>query len=121
LRGNFGAVIIPRIGMGVVVTYLDGNPDHMLQAEFFTDATKYTELMDADYQRGKTVVDWTSGGLAPIDAFNPEYGNSAIDFYSPTSYLRRLEQAGIYLQDLIETDKWRVSLGCVRTGLKPAM
>lgn len=85
--------------------------DNMLQAEFFTGATKHTLLMGADYQRRKTVVDWNSGGLAPIDAFNPVYGNSAIEFYGETSYLRRLEQTGVYLQDLIEMDKWRFSLG----------
>jgi iron complex outermembrane receptor protein len=48
------------------------------------------------------VVDWTSGSLEPINAFNPAYGNSAIRYYSPTSYLRRVEQTGFYLQDLIE-------------------
>jgi len=85
--------------------------DNMLQAEFFTGATKHTVLMGADYQRRKTVVDWTSGGLAPINAFNPVYGNSAITPYGETSYLRRLEQTGVYLQDLIEMDKWRFSLG----------
>ncbi|WP_212626095.1 TonB-dependent siderophore receptor [Pseudomonas sp. PP3] len=85
--------------------------DNMLQAEFFTGATKHTVLMGADYQRRKTVVDWTSGGLAPINAFDPVYGNSAIEMYGDTSYLRRLEQTGVYLQDLIEMDKWRFSLG----------
>lgn len=85
--------------------------DNMLQAEFFTGATKHTVLMGADYQRRKTVVDWTSGSLAPINAFDPTYGNSAITYFSPTSYLRRLEQTGVYLQDLIEMDKWRFSLG----------
>jgi hypothetical protein len=48
------------------------------------------------------VVDWTSGSLEPINAFNPAYGNSAISYYSPTSFLRRVEQTGFYLQDLIE-------------------
>ncbi|KJH88387.1 ferrioxamine B receptor [Pseudomonas fluorescens] len=85
--------------------------DNMLQAEFFTGATKHTVLMGADYQRRKTVVDWTSGSLAPINAFDPVYGNSAITYFSPTSYVRRLEQTGVYLQDLIEMDKWRFSLG----------
>lgn len=85
--------------------------DNMLQAEFFTGATKHTVLMGVDYQRRKTVVDWTSGSLQPINAFNPVYGNSAISYYGPTSYLRRLEQTGVYLQDLIEMDKWRFSLG----------
>ncbi|WP_277590175.1 TonB-dependent siderophore receptor [Pseudomonas chlororaphis] len=85
--------------------------DNMLQAEFLTGATKHTVLMGADYQRRKTVVDWTSGSVAPINAFDPVYGNSAISYYDPVSYLRRLEQTGVYLQDLIEMDKWRFSLG----------
>ncbi|PMY33851.1 TonB-dependent siderophore receptor [Pseudomonas sp. GW456-L14] len=85
--------------------------DNMLQAEFLTGATKHTVLMGADYQRRKTVVDWTSGSVAPINAFDPVYGNSAISYYDPVSYLRRLEQTGVYLQDLIEMDQWRFSLG----------
>ncbi|CAI8944446.1 TonB-dependent siderophore receptor [Pseudomonas chlororaphis] len=85
--------------------------DNMLQAEFLTGATKHTVLMGTDYQRRKTVVDWTSGSVAPINAFDPVYGNSAITYYDPLSYLRRLEQTGVYLQDLIEMDKWRFSLG----------
>ncbi|CAI9008419.1 Ferrioxamine B receptor [Pseudomonas chlororaphis] len=85
--------------------------DNMLQAEFLTGATKHTMLMGADYQRRKTVVDWTSGSVAPINAFDPVYGNSAITYYDPLSYLRRLEQTGVYLQDLIEMDQWRFSLG----------
>ncbi|AZD58134.1 Ferrichrome-iron receptor [Pseudomonas chlororaphis subsp. aurantiaca] len=85
--------------------------DNMLQAEFLTGATKHMVLMGADYQRRKTVVDWTSGSVAPINAFDPVYGNSAITYYDPLSYLRRLEQTGVYLQDLIEMDKWRFSLG----------
>jgi iron complex outermembrane receptor protein len=85
--------------------------DNMLQAEFFTGPAKHTTLLGVDYQRRKTVVDWTSGSVAPLDGFNPVYGNSAISYYSPTSYLRRLEQTGVYAQDLIELDKWRFSLG----------
>ncbi|MGY1451044.1 TonB-dependent siderophore receptor [Pseudomonas chlororaphis] len=85
--------------------------DNMLQAEFLTGATKHTVLMGADYQRRKTVVDWTSGSVAPINAFDPVYGNSVISYYDPVSYLRRLEQTGVYLQDLIEMDQWRFSLG----------
>lgn len=92
--------------------------DNMLQAEYFTGAAKHTTLLGVDYQRRKTVVDWTSGSLAPIDAFNPVYGNSAISYYSPTSYLRRLQQTGVYLQDLIELDKWRFSLGVRQDWVK---
>ncbi len=92
--------------------------DNMLQADYFTGAAKHTTLLGVDYQRRKTVVDWTSGSLAAIDAFNPVYGNSAISYYSPTSYLRRLQQTGVYLQDLIELDKWRVSLGVRQDWVK---
>ncbi|MGR4043964.1 TonB-dependent siderophore receptor [Pseudomonas sp. 910_21] len=85
--------------------------DNMLQAEFLTGDVKHTMLLGADYQRRKTVVDWDQGTLQAINAFNPIYGNSTIDYYSHTSYVRRLEQTGVYLQDLIELDKWRFSLG----------
>ncbi len=83
----------------------------MLQAEFLTGDSKHTVLMGADYQRRKTVADWTSGSVAPINAFDPVYGNAEITYYDPLSYLRRLEQTGVYLQDLIEMDQWRFSLG----------
>ncbi|WP_408733441.1 TonB-dependent siderophore receptor [Pseudomonas sp. LS1212] len=92
--------------------------DNMLQAEFFTGATKHTMLLGADYQRRKTVVDWTSGALAPINAFDPHYGNETITYFAPTSYLRRLEQTGVYLQDLIEMDQWRFSLGVRQDWVK---
>ncbi|MDE1168692.1 MAG: TonB-dependent siderophore receptor [Pseudomonas sp.] len=92
--------------------------DNMLQAEYFTGAAKHTTLLGVDYQRRKTVVDWASGSLAPIDAFNPVYGNAAISYYDPTSYLRRLQQTGVYLQDLIELDKWRFSLGVRQDWVK---
>lgn len=92
--------------------------DNMLQAEYFTGAAKHTTLVGLDYQRRKTVVDWTSGGVAPIDAFNPQYGNSQITYYAPTSYTRRLQQTGIYAQDLIELDKWRFSLGVRQDWVK---
>ena len=85
--------------------------DNMLQAEFLTGDIKHTMLLGADYQRRKTVVDWDQGTLQAINAFNPVYGRSTIDYYSHTSYVRRLEQTGVYLQDLVELDKWRFSLG----------
>lgn len=92
--------------------------DNMLQAEFFTGTAKHTALFGADYQRRKTVVDWTSGAASPLDAFNPVYGNSEISYYSPTRYLRRLEQTGVYAQDLVELDRWRFSLGLRQDWVK---
>lgn len=92
--------------------------DNMLQAEYFTGAAKHTTLVGLDYQRRKNVVDWTSGGVASIDAFNPQYGNSQVSYDAPTSYTRRLQQTGIYAQDLIELDNWRFSLGLRQDWVK---
>ncbi|BAP42584.1 TonB-dependent siderophore receptor [Pseudomonas sp. LJDD11] len=92
--------------------------DNMVQAEFFTGAIKHTVLLGADYQRRKTVVDWTSGAASPLNAFTPVYGDTTISYYSPTRYLRRLEQTGLYAQDLIELDRWRVSLGLRQDWVK---
>ncbi|SPO64325.1 TonB-dependent siderophore receptor [Pseudomonas sp. JV241A] len=92
--------------------------DNMLQAEYFTGSAKHTTLLGLDYQRRKTVVDWRSGALAPINAFDPQYGNSEITYFDPTSYLRRLQQTGVYLQDLIELDQWRFSLGLRQDWVK---
>ncbi|MDT4798771.1 Ferrichrome outer membrane transporter/phage receptor [compost metagenome] len=85
--------------------------DNMVQAEFDTGAARHTLLTGLDYQRRRTSVDWTSGMLAPIDAFDPVYGNTAITFFPDDNHTRRLEQTGLYMQDLIDLDQWRFSLG----------
>lgn len=92
--------------------------DNMLQAEYLTGPARHTTLLGVDYQRRKTVVDWKSGALSAIDAFDPQYGDDTISYYSPTSYLRRLQQTGVYLQDLVELDKWRFSLGIRQDWMK---
>jgi iron complex outermembrane receptor protein len=74
----------------------------------------HTLVMGLDYQRIKNVVDWSSGYPANLDPFAPRYGNEEVAFYAPFdrySYLRRKEQTGAYIQDLIEIDRWNVSLG----------
>ncbi|MBM7059459.1 TonB-dependent siderophore receptor [Pseudomonas sp. UL073] len=88
--------------------------DNMLQAEFFTGAAAHTLVMGLDYQRMKTVVDWTNGSASNLDPFNPVYGNDQVSFFAPFdlySYLRRKEQTGLYVQDLIESGNWNISLG----------
>lgn len=85
--------------------------DNMAQAEFDTGAAKHTLLMGLDYQKRRTTVDWRSGSVAPLDAFDPHYGNDAISYYPDDNHTRRLEQTGVYLQDLIDIDRWRFSLG----------
>ncbi|MGV8260764.1 TonB-dependent receptor domain-containing protein, partial [Pseudomonas aeruginosa] len=62
-------------------------------------------------QRRRTVVDWRSGSASALDAFNPVYGDDAISYFPDDNHTRRLEQTGVYLQDLIDIDQWRFSLG----------
>lgn len=92
--------------------------DNMLQAEFFTGAAKHTVLLGADYQRRKADVTWRYGTVDPLDAGNPHYGNGNLQVLGENNYLRRLQQSGVYLQDLVELDQWRISLGLRQDWVK---
>ncbi|RRV71606.1 TonB-dependent siderophore receptor [Stutzerimonas stutzeri] len=88
--------------------------DNMVQAEFMTGSAIHTLVMGLDYQRIKNVVDWAYGQPSNIDPFNPSYGNDEVAYFPPFdlySYLRRKEQTGAYIQDLIEVGRWNLSLG----------
>ncbi|MCO7516749.1 TonB-dependent siderophore receptor [Pseudomonas guariconensis] len=92
--------------------------DNMLQAEFFTGSAKHTLLLGADYQRRKADVAWRYGTVDPLDAGNPQYGNGNLQVLGENRYLRRLQQTGVYLQDLVELDQWRFSLGLRQDWVK---
>ncbi|QCI15372.1 TonB-dependent siderophore receptor [Pseudomonas putida] len=92
--------------------------DNMLQAEFFTGPAKHTLLLGADYQRRKADVAWRYGTVDPLDAGNPQYGNGNLQVLGENRYQRRLQQTGVYLQDLVELDQWRFSLGLRQDWVK---
>lgn len=92
--------------------------DNMLQAEFFTGAAKHTLLLGTDYQRRKADVAWRYGTVDPLDAGNPQYGNGNLQVLGENRYQRRLQQTGVYLQDLVELDQWRFSLGLRQDWVK---
>lgn len=92
--------------------------DNMLQAEFFTGAAKHTVLLGTDYQRRKADVTWRYGTVDPLDAGNPHYGNGNLHVLGENNYLRRLQQTGVYLQDLVDLDQWRFSLGLRQDWVK---
>ncbi|MDH4550360.1 TonB-dependent siderophore receptor [Pseudomonas sp. BN607] len=92
--------------------------DNMLQAEFFTGAAKHTLLLGTDYQRRKADVTWRYGTVDPLDAGNPQYGNGNLQVLGENRYQRRLQQTGVYLQDLVELDQWRFSLGLRQDWVK---
>ncbi len=84
--------------------------DNMLQAEFDTGALRHTLITGIDYQRGKAKVAYYGAAVANLDAFDPVYG-APVAPGAPFAQTRRLEQTGLYMQDLIELDRWRFSLG----------
>ncbi len=84
--------------------------DNMLQAEFDTGAARHTLITGVDYQRAKAKVAYYSGTVGNLDAFEPVYGTPVV-VGGPFAQTRRLEQTGLYMQDLIELDHWRFSLG----------
>ncbi|WP_313054373.1 TonB-dependent siderophore receptor [Pseudomonas lopnurensis] len=84
--------------------------DNMLQAEFDTGAARHTLLTGVDYQRAKAKVTYYGGTVDNLDAFDPVYGTPVV-VGGPFGQTRRLEQTGLYMQDLIELDRWRFSLG----------
>ncbi len=92
--------------------------DNMLQAELFTGAAKHTVLIGVDYQRRKAAVDWRYGVVDPLDAGNPRYGDGNLRITGENHYLRRLQQTGAYVQDLVELDQWRFSLGVRQDWVK---
>lgn len=88
--------------------------DNMLQAEFDTGAASHTVVMGVDYQYSKNRIHNNSdyATIAGLDIFNPVYGTVDLSNVAPSAdALRRQKQAGVYLQDLIEVDRWNLSAG----------
>ena len=85
--------------------------DNQLQAEFDTGRFHHTMLFGLDF-RGVWDHDpyWT-GTVAPIDAFDPEYGAEVSPLTLAGDVDHRLIQTGIYAQDQIKLDRFVLLLG----------
>lgn len=86
--------------------------DNQLQFEFETGALSHTLVTGLDYQRRKTKVSYDAGNnLPPINPFTGAISPAAPVFYHQYDEARTLKQTGLYIQDLISLDNWRLSLG----------
>ena len=85
--------------------------DNQLEANLDGGFMAHTVLAGIDYQRRDNDVSWPSGAFPSLDAFNPVYGAEPTAMYAPTNERHELEQTGAYLQDQIELDNWRFTLG----------
>lgn len=90
--------------------------DNQLIAEFGIGGSRHRVLTGLDYQRVDTDAYWTAGynpdfssTIPPINAFDPQYGNTGtINPYQDNK--RQLEQTGVYIQDQVALDQWRLTL-----------
>lgn len=87
--------------------------DNNLQADFTTGALKHTLLIGLDHQRVNTHYKWQYG-VAPVsNIINPIYGQdfSHINYTAYNDYNQKTRDTGLYLQDQMALDNWRLTLG----------
>lgn len=85
--------------------------DNQIEARLTSGFMEHTLLLGVDYQHRENEVSWPSGAFPALDAFNPIHGSAPLAFYAPLRENHKLEQTGIYLQDQMAIDRWRVTLG----------
>ncbi len=86
--------------------------DNQLQFLFDTGALSHTLVTGLDYQRRKARVNYDAGaGLPSINPYTGAVSAGSPVFYYQYDETRKLEQTGLYVQDLISLDNWRFSLG----------
>ncbi|MFE8644440.1 TonB-dependent siderophore receptor [Sphingomonas sp. NCPPB 2930] len=85
--------------------------DNQAEARFATGAAGHTVLAGLDAQRNVSSTANGRGRAAPLDVYNPVYG----DYTAPTSLTASPDvtqrQLGLYLQDQIKWGRWAATLG----------
>ena len=86
--------------------------DNQLEGEFSSSFIDHTLLVGVDYQDRENDVVWTSGAFPSLNAFDPQYGADPIgDIVVTNDERHELTQTGVYLQDQMAFDRWRLTLG----------
>ncbi|WP_110667895.1 TonB-dependent siderophore receptor [Salinicola halophilus] len=85
--------------------------DNQVESNFESGFIDHTVLVGIDYQKRDNDVDWPSGAFPSINPFSPEYGADPTALYPGTQERHQLDQTGIYLQDQMAIDRWRLTLG----------
>lgn len=90
--------------------------DNQLIAQFDIGESAHKVLTGLDYQKVDVDADWTAGynpdfssTIPPINAFDPQYGKTG-DINPYQDNKRQLEQTGVYIQDQVALDQWRLTL-----------
>lgn len=79
--------------------------DNQLQFEFATGALEHTLVTGLDYQRRKARVNYDGGTASAVNPYTGVRPEVTYSFYHQYDESRRLEQTGLYVQDLIALDR----------------
>ncbi|WP_397451016.1 TonB-dependent siderophore receptor [Pseudomonas sp. NA-150] len=87
--------------------------DNNFQADFDTGPVKHTVLLGADVQHSNTNYHWIEGDAPSINVSNPIYGQPypGTNTFTFDNYNQKTTQTGVYAQDQMALDKWRLTLG----------
>ncbi|AOE84882.1 TonB-dependent receptor [Pseudomonas sp. TCU-HL1] len=88
--------------------------DNNFQADFSTGELDHTLLLGLDHQRSNSNYRWLYGfGVPPISVTRPVYGAdlSNVTYFTLQDYNQKTRQTGLYTQDQIALDNWRLTLG----------
>lgn len=87
--------------------------DNNFQADFQTGPFSHTVLLGADLQHSNTNYHWVEGDAPDSNVINPIYGQPypGTTPYTLYNYNQKTTQTGLYAQDQIALDKWRLTLG----------
>ncbi|MBK0058311.1 TonB-dependent siderophore receptor [Pseudomonas sp. S44] len=127
---GFGMVVDDQGNTGRGTTNVDEDisqfaVDNNFQGDFSTGAISHTLLIGLDHQRMNNNYLAIFGSAPPINVNNPAYGlpitrpDRSTAFYD---YDQKTRQTGLYVQDQMALDNWRLTLGgredWVHTGTK---
>ncbi|WP_051401840.1 TonB-dependent siderophore receptor [Advenella kashmirensis] len=85
--------------------------DNQLETKFQTGALKHTLLTGLDFRWGSSRIDLGFGSAPPIDLYDPQYGAEIVDPAVAVRTTQYQTQLGLYAQDQIAWNKWRLTLG----------
>lgn len=86
--------------------------DNQVEANLDGGFIDHTLLVGVDYQTRQNDIVYTSGVFPNINPFDPQYGADPVGAIATASDERHeLTQTGVYLQDQMAFDRWRLTLG----------
>ncbi|KHL74215.1 TonB-dependent receptor [Pseudomonas putida] len=107
--------ILDRDAIGVYEDMSSVSADTRLVSRFATGPLHHTLLTGVDYGWIDTSLLYASGPAPSIDRFAPDYNQPVAKPGTPLADEDGLEQrTGLYLQDQIDLDRWRLSAGLRR-------